>query len=37
MLVDTHAHLQWASFDKDREKVINRAKKAGVEYIVNRI
>jgi len=35
MLVDTHAHLQWASFDKDREKVINRAKKAGVEYIVN--
>lgn len=35
MLVDTHAHLQWASFDKDREKVINRAKRAGVEYIVN--
>jgi len=35
MLVDTHAHLQWASFDKDREKAINRAKKAGVEYIVN--
>ena len=35
MLVDTHAHLQWASFDKDREKVISRAKKVGVEYIVN--
>jgi len=35
MLVDTHAHLQWASFDKDREKVINQAKKAGIEYIVN--
>ncbi len=35
MLVDTHAHLQWASFDKDREKVVSRAKKVGVEYIVN--
>jgi len=33
--VDTHAHLQWARFDKDREKVISRAKKVGVEYIVN--
>ncbi len=35
MLVDTHAHLQWASFDKDREKVISRARKAGVKHIVN--
>jgi len=35
MLVDTHAHLQWANFDKDREKVISRAKKADVQYIVN--
>ena len=35
MLIDTHAHLQWASFDKDREKVINRARKVGVKYIVN--
>ncbi|MCK4424565.1 TatD family hydrolase, partial [Candidatus Bathyarchaeota archaeon] len=35
MLVDTHAHLQWASFDKDREKVISRAKQASVGYIVN--
>lgn len=35
MLFDTHAHLQWASFDKDREHVISRARKAGVEYIVN--
>ncbi|MCK5593548.1 TatD family hydrolase [Candidatus Bathyarchaeota archaeon] len=35
MLVDTHAHLQWASFGKDREKVISRARKAGVEHIVN--
>jgi TatD DNase family protein len=35
MLVDTHAHLQWASFDKDREKVIRRAQKASVSNIVN--
>lgn len=35
MLVDTHAHLQWASFDKDREYVIRRAREVGVEYIVN--
>ena len=35
MLVDTHAHLQWASFDKDREKVIRRAQQASVGYIVN--
>ena len=35
MLVDTHAHLQWSSFDKDREKVISRAKQASVGYIVN--
>jgi len=35
MLADTHAHLQWASFDKDREKVISRARKVDVKYIVN--
>lgn len=35
MLVDTHAHLQWASFDKDRDKVIHRAKANGVKCIVN--
>ncbi|UCE43420.1 MAG: TatD family hydrolase [Candidatus Bathyarchaeota archaeon] len=35
MLVDSHAHLQWASFDKDREAVVGRAREAGVEYIVN--
>jgi len=35
MLVDTHAHLQWASFDKDRGEVIRRAKEVGVEYVVN--
>jgi TatD DNase family protein len=35
MLVDTHAHLQWPSFDKDREEVIGRARKADVKCIVN--
>ncbi len=35
MLVDTHAHLQWASFDRDRETVISQAQEASVGYIVN--
>lgn len=35
MLVDTHAHLQWTSFDKDREDVIKRARDAGVEVAIN--
>ena len=35
MLVDTHAHLQWATFDDDREEVIRRAREVGVECIVN--
>lgn len=35
MFFDTHAHLQWRSFDKDRELVIKRAKKQGVSHIVN--
>ncbi len=35
MFVDSHAHLQWASFDQDRDAVIRRAKKAGVANIVN--
>lgn len=35
MLVDTHAHLQWTSFDRDREKVLVRAREAYVDYIVN--
>ncbi len=35
MLVDSHAHLQWASFDRDRDKVIIRASEADVKHIVN--
>ena len=35
MLVDSHAHLQWSNFDKDREDVIIRAEEADVKCIVN--
>ncbi len=35
MLIDTHSHLQWATFDADRQRVISRARKADVKYIVN--
>jgi len=35
MFFDTHAHLQWKSFDKDRDLVIKRAKKEDVFNIVN--
>lgn len=35
MLIDTHAHLQWSSFDEDRDEVIIRAREAAVKYIVN--
>ena len=34
-LVDTHAHLDFLQFNKDREKVINNARKAGLKYIIN--
>ena len=35
MFVDTHAHLQWASFDKDRKNALERAKEKRVTRIVN--
>ncbi len=35
MLIDTHAHLDFESFDADREAVIERARQSGVEKIVN--
>ena len=34
MLFDVHAHLNYESFDKDRDGVIKRAEKAGVVAIV---
>ncbi|MCC3144393.1 TatD family hydrolase [Halanaerobium sp. Z-7514] len=34
-LIDTHAHLDFNDYDKDREEVFSRAKEAGVEEIIN--
>jgi TatD DNase family protein len=34
MLIDTHAHLEMREFNDDREDVIQRAREAGVDYIV---
>ena len=33
-LIETHAHLTFPEFDKDRDEVLNRAWEAGVEAIV---
>jgi len=33
-LIDTHCHLEMDAFDNDRDKTIERAREAGVEYIV---
>ena len=35
MFIDTHAHLTFPEYDKDREDVIKRAKKIGLANIVN--
>ena len=35
MLIDTHAHLFWESFQHDFDEVINRALGAGVSTIIN--
>ncbi|HLB90486.1 MAG TPA: TatD family hydrolase, partial [Terriglobales bacterium] len=34
MLIDTHAHLDDARFDGDRDAMIARAREAGVEHFV---
>lgn len=33
--MDTHCHLDFPEFDKDREDVISRSKEAGIENIIN--
>jgi TatD DNase family protein len=35
LLVDTHCHLNFESFDRDREAVIERACQAGVTHMLN--
>jgi TatD DNase family protein len=34
-LIDTHCHLDFPDFDADRDKVIERAKESGIEFIIN--
>jgi len=34
MLIDTHAHLEMSEFDKDRDEVIERALKNGIDTII---
>lgn len=35
MFSDTHAHIDFDSFDRDREAVIQRAKEAGLGFLIN--
>ncbi|MFW5991909.1 MAG: TatD family hydrolase, partial [Halanaerobiaceae bacterium] len=35
MFIDTHAHLDFGRFNRDRKEVIARARESGVEYIIN--
>jgi TatD DNase family protein len=35
MIIDTHAHVDVADYDEDREEVIKRARENGVQYMVN--
>ncbi|HRR96497.1 MAG TPA: TatD family hydrolase, partial [Candidatus Ratteibacteria bacterium] len=32
---DTHCHLDFPDYDNDRDEVIKRSEKQGVEYIIN--
>jgi TatD DNase family protein len=34
MLIDSHAHLEMKEFDHDREKVIERARQAGIGFVI---
>ena len=35
MFIDTHCHLDFPEFDNDREDVIVRSKKSGIDYLIN--
>lgn len=35
MLIDTHCHLDFSDYDKDRDEVISRARQAGIGAIIN--
>ncbi len=35
MLIDTHAHLDFKDFDRDRDEVVARAEQAGIACIIN--
>ena len=35
MIIDTHAHIDVADYEEDREAVIERAREAGVQYMLN--
>jgi len=35
MLIDTHSHLDFTDFDRDRDAVLQRAREAGVERLVS--
>ncbi len=34
-MIETHAHLDFPEYDKDRDSVIQRAKISGIEAIIN--
>jgi len=35
MFIDTHCHLDFPEFDRDRDELILRAKAQGIDYIIN--
>lgn len=35
MFIDTHCHLDFPEFNPDRDKIIDCAKKCGIDYIIN--
>lgn len=35
MFIDSHAHINFPNFDKDRDKVVERARASDIDYILN--